>query len=120
MIENKVAKVCMSIEAVKIGLTEIHQDLVCAFKIAAVLPVVGFYDEVGKRILCARSRQHLLHLKFWTRSPRDDWFGPGFDRLSFFASVVLGWIPHTPLAQFERGKAQRLRVEPRRFNFTER
>jgi len=62
-------------------------------------------------------RQHLLHLKFRTRSPRDDWFGPVLDRLALLAPVVFGWIPHAPLFQFERGNAQRLHVEPRSFNF---
>lgn len=40
MIENKVAKMCMSIEAAKIGLTEIHQDFVCAFNIAGAIPAI--------------------------------------------------------------------------------
>jgi hypothetical protein len=59
MVESKIAKVCMSIEATKIGLAEVHQDLVCAFNMAAVLAVIGLDNGVGKRIVWIRSRQHL-------------------------------------------------------------
>src|SRR5947207_1410466 len=81
MIERNVAEMRVSIEAAEFGLAEIHQNLACTLSIAGVLPVVGFYDGVGKRILCIRSRRYLLDLKFRTRPPRYDWFGPCFDRL---------------------------------------
>ena len=85
MIEINVAKVCVSIEAAKIGLAEIHQNFASAFNIAVVLAVIGLDNRVGKRIVWIRSGQHLLHLKFQTRSPREDWFGPVLDRLTFLA-----------------------------------
>src|SRR5580692_500403 len=118
MIESNVAKVCMSIEAAKVGLAKVPQNFAGTFDVAAVFPIVRLYDGVGKRILCIRSRQHLLHFKFRARSPRDDWFDPVFDRLTLLAPVMLGRVPRVPRFQFERSKAQRLRVKPRAFNFT--
>lgn len=110
MIESNVAKVCMGIEAAKVGLAEVHQDFVGTFDVAAVFPIVRLYDGVGKRILYIRSRQHLLHLKFRARPPRDDWFGPAFDRLTLLTPVMIGRVPRVPRFQFERSKPQRLQA----------
>ncbi len=117
-VKSNVAKVCVSIKAAKVGLAQIHKNFVSAFDIATVLAVVGLYNGVGKWIVWIRSRQYLLHLKFRTRPPRDDWSGPFFNRLAFLAPVVLGGIPHAPFFHFERGKSKRLHIEPSRFNFT--
>ena len=116
MIESKVSKVCVGIEAAKVGLAEIHQDLVRTFNIAAVFAIVRFYDGVRKRIVTIRSRQHLLHFEFRTRSPRDDSLGPIFDRLALLTPIMLAWIPRPSRFQFERGESQRRHIESHGFD----
>jgi hypothetical protein len=39
MIESNVAKVCVSIEAAKVGLAKVHQNFLGSFDVAAVLPI---------------------------------------------------------------------------------
>ena len=51
VVENEVAEVRVGIQATEVGLTEIHQDLVCTLYFTGVLAVIGFGDRVGKGIL---------------------------------------------------------------------
>ena len=51
VVEDEIAKVRVGIQATKISVAKIHQQLVCALLITGVLAVIGFPDRVGKRII---------------------------------------------------------------------
>ena len=56
VVEDEIAKVRVGIQATKISVAKIHQQLVCALLITGVLAVIGFPDRVGKRIIKVRPR----------------------------------------------------------------
>jgi hypothetical protein len=53
--------------------------------------------RIGKGIVRVSERQHLLHLKFRSRTAADDWLGPVLDGFTLLAPIVLRGIPKAAL-----------------------
>src|ERR1035441_1432410 len=92
-VENQVAEMRVGIQAAKIRLAEFHQYAVCSRHVAGVLPVVGFNDGIGERIVRVLPGQYLLQFELAPRAPGNNRLGPLLDGLILLAPVVLARIP---------------------------
>jgi len=106
----------VGVQATKISVAKIHQQLVCALSIAGVLAVIGFPDRIGKRITRVHTRQHLLHLKLRSRTASDDWLGLVLDQFTLLAPMFRG-IPKAPLLQSQRDQPQCPGIKPGRLDY---
>src|ERR1019366_7198696 len=92
----------VSVQAAKIGLAEIHQDLAGSVPVARVLAVVRFDDGVGIRIAGIRAGQHLLHLKGSPRAPGNNRFCPFLNRFTLLTPEMFGRFPWASALKLER------------------
>ena len=96
MVEHKIAKVGVGVEAADIGLAKLHEYPNRAGVIVRILQFVGADYGI---VIGVVHREHLLHFEFLTWSPRDDPLGPIVEGVAFFAPVFLFRIPDSLLLQ---------------------
>jgi hypothetical protein len=62
-------------------------------------------------------RQHLLHLKFQSRTAGDDWLGPVLDWFTLMTPIVFHEIPQAALLQSQRDQPRCRSITPSRLDY---